>query len=128
MKDQNEIFALVRRYQAAIHTQDIEAFKSLWTGKNNTLISITDSYSGLDSITRDFLIGGIQGAYERIELIAEDIQVRFVAEELAIVIFQYRTECVRRETGESYGIRGLETQVVQKVDGQWKLVHVHYSK
>ncbi len=29
MKDQNEIFALVRRYQAAIHTQDIEAFKSL---------------------------------------------------------------------------------------------------
>ena len=60
------------------------------------------------------MIGGIQGAYERIELIAEDIQVRFVAEELAIVIFQYRTECVRRETGESYGIRGLETQVVQK--------------
>ena len=33
-----------------------------------------------------------------------------------------------RETGEDYGIEGLETQVLRKISGEWKLQHVHYSK
>lgn len=47
-----------------------------------------------------------------------------ISEDVAIVLFQ----CIRRETKEPYSIKGLETQVVVKEDGEWKLAHVHYSK
>lgn len=51
-----------------------------------------------------------------------------ISEDVAIVLFHYHTECIRRETKEPYSIKGLETQVVVKEDGEWKLAHVHYSK
>lgn len=50
-----------------------------------------------------------------------------LTDDTAIVLFSYYTDCIRRETGELYGIEGLETQVYKKQDGDWKLAHVHYS-
>lgn len=129
MKEIEKIKTLVSCYQNAIHTQNKEEFTSLWTKEdNNVLISITHKFEGIESIYQDFLIGGIQHAYTKIDLIAEDIDIKFISDELAIVVFKYHTECIRRESNEEYGIVGLETQVVKKVDHQWKLVHIHYSK
>ena len=124
-----QIKQLVKDYQDAIHTQDRQAFRQLWTCEDhNTLISIANKFEGFKSIYEDFLIGSIQKAYKKIDLITDDINIHFINEELAIVIFQYHTECIKRDTLEEYGIEGLETQVVQKVNNEWKLVHIHYSK
>ena len=45
----------------------------------------------------------------------------------AAAVFAYRTACIRRETGEPHGLRGMETQVYVREPGGWKLAHVHYS-
>lgn len=124
-----EIKDLVYHYKDTIGTQNEEEFRSLSSrNEKNTLISITTLCEGTDSIVRDFLIGGIQAAQESIELVVEGIDVRMISEDVAIVLFHYHTECIRRETKEPYSIKGLETQVVVKEDGEWKLAHVHYSK
>ena len=67
-------------------------------------------------------------SYESIDLIAENIDVRMIDENNAIVVFKYHTECILRDTHEPFGIQGLETQVVVKENNQWKLMHIHYSK
>lgn len=46
---------------------------------------------------------------------------------MAVAVFQYHTECTRRNTGEAYGIEGPETQIWKRMEGQWKLCHDHYS-
>ena len=67
--------------------------------------------------------------YERIKLIKdEDLKINFVNDELAIVIFNYHTQCILRENGEFFGIEGVETQVMIKEAGVWKIIHIHYSK
>ncbi len=127
--DLQAIENVVRKYQDVIHTQNEEDFRSLWANNEYcTMISIRDQYVGIDSIYHDFLIGKIQKAYSDIELIADSIEIHPINEELVIVAFAYHTVCIRRETGEPYGIEGLETQVIVLEDGQWKLLHVHYSK
>lgn len=127
--NKKQIEQLVKAYQNAIHTQEKKEFMDLWTrDSHNVLISITNKYEGIESIYYDFLIDRIQKAYVKIDLIAEDIDIKMINDELAVVIFKYHTECIKRETGEEYGIAGLETQIVQKKDNQWKLVHIHYSK
>lgn len=129
MNNKEKILNLVKAYQKVIHSQNKEDFISLWTCQdNNTLISLTNQFNGIESIYQDFLIGGIQKAYLKIDLIAENIDIHFMNENIAVVVFQYHTECIKRDTGEDYGIAGLETQVLQKIDDQWKLVHIHYSK
>lgn len=125
-----EINEVVTRYIRTIETQDESSFKSLWSGADtDTMISITNIYRGLEKIYSDFLIGGIQAAYTKIDLIADgDPEIHFLDDATAVVIFQYHTECVKREDGSSYGIKGMETQVMKKIHGEWKLCHVHYSK
>ena len=68
-----EIKQLVYNYAKAIHTKNEKDFKALWSSKENTLISLTNRFDGIDSIYNDFLIGGIQRLYESIDLIVEGI-------------------------------------------------------
>jgi len=51
-----------------------------------------------------------------------------ISNQLAIVIFRYHTKFIKRDTGEEYGIAGLETQVTVKENNVWRLLHIHYSK
>ena len=119
---------LVYNYAKAIHTKNEKDFKALWSSKENTLISLTNRFDGIDSIYNDFLIGGIQRLYESIDLIVEGIEIHQIDDNKAIIIFKYHTECIRRDTKEPYGIQGLETQIVIKENNEWKLMHIHYSK
>ncbi|EOS59915.1 hypothetical protein C815_01938 [Firmicutes bacterium M10-2] len=129
MKEEKQISDLVTKYCETIATQNINEFASLWSEqKENMLISLTTLYIGTKAICDDFLIGAIHQAYETIELIADDIQIRMIEKDVAIVVFKYHTECICRKTKEPYGICGLETQVVVKENGQWKFVQIHYSK
>ena len=91
------------------------------------MISITNQFRGIDTIYQNFLIDGIQKSYESIDLITENIDIRMIDENNAIVVFKYHTECILRDTHEPFGIQGLETQVVVKENNQWKLMHIHYS-
>ena len=116
----------VLAYCKAVEKQDQNAFRILFD-RDATLISISTLYNGIDAIADDFL-GAIQRAYQTIRLIPEDIDIHLQENDTAVVIFQYHTECIRREDGSEYGIAGMETQVYIRKDEDWKLIHVHYSK
>ena len=122
----NVIREKVLAYCKAVEKQDQNAFRILFD-RDATLISISTLYNGIDAIADDFL-GAIQRAYQTIRLIPEDIDIHLQENDTAVVIFQYHTECIRREDGSEYGIAGMETQVYIRKDEDWKLIHVHYSK
>lgn len=122
----NMIQKKVLAYCKAVETQDQAAFRELFN-KDATLISISTLYDGVDAIAVDFL-GVIHRAYQTIRLIPENIDIRLQDNDTAIVLFQYHTECIRREDGSEYGIAGMETQVFIRKKSDWKLMHVHYSK
>lgn len=129
MNHKQEITAMVEQYAKAIETQDKEDFCSLWANTPDcVLISITSQYVGVENIYQAFLIDGIKAAYSQIRLITEAVEVHEINENLITVVFRYHTECIRRESGEPYGINGLETQVYIREGESWKLLHVHYSK
>ncbi len=129
MDEKQKINELIKQYQEAIHTQNVQNFRSLWTcDENNIMISVVKKFYGIDAICEDFLIGCIQKAYTTIDLIMDKIDICIISDTLATVILEYHTDCIKRETGERYGIQGVETQLMIKVDNEWKLQHVHYSK
>lgn len=128
-QDQQEILQLIERYKTAIHTQRGEDFLPLWSETCQTsLISLSTCYSGTESIYQDFLVGRIHKAYSSIRLLTKEVQVRMISHTCAMAIFSYSTQCIRRETGEPYGIEGLETQVFVKEEKGWRLVHIQYAK
>lgn len=80
-----EIKQLVYNYAKAIHTQNKKDFKALWSSKENTLISLTNQFNGIDAIYNDFLIGGIQRLYESIDLIIEGIEIHQIDDNKALL-------------------------------------------
>lgn len=125
---QEEILNSVRKYREVVRTQDKQLYDSLFSDRRHCrLISGGNLYEGKESIYADFLIGGIRQAYSAIELVSEDVEITELGGDTAVVTFRYHTECVRRENGEPYGIRGVETQVLVREEGTWKIMHVHYS-
>ena len=122
----NAIRKKVLAYCEAVEKQDQNTFRELFD-RDATLISISTLFDGIDAIANNFL-DAIQKAYRTIRLIPEDIDIRLRENDMAVVIFQYHTECIRRENGSEYGIAGMETQVYIRKDEDWKLIHVHYSK
>lgn len=126
--DEARIRELVGAYCAAVHAQDEAEFEQLWSAQgNNTLVSITKAYVGTAAIVHDFL-DVLRSAYSSIELVADELSLRALGENVALATFRYHTVCTRREDGSPYGIAGIETQVFVKERGQWKLAHIHYSK
>ena len=74
-----EINKVVDNYCAAIHTQNKNDFKSIFSQtKKCSLISVSKIYEGLNSMYADFVLG-LQKLYARIDLIKdEDLQINFV--------------------------------------------------
>jgi hypothetical protein len=117
--NKNKSNGLVDRYIQAIHTQDKDEFMSSWTGsKTDTMISITRVFSGDQAIYQDFLIDLIKQRYSNIDLYSHSQTCHLIDDQTAIVIFAYHTQCTQRDTGEDYGIEGLETQVQRKIGGE----------
>lgn len=129
MNEIKQIETLIDRYKDAVDTQDSNAFRALWSTKTPTMmVSVGQAFSGVDAICEDFLIGRVKQRNESIRIVPEDLQVRQIRDDLAVVLFSYHADCILRETHEPFVMRGMETQLMELEDGEWKLVHVHYSK
>ena len=129
-KDKEAIKELVNKYCKAVNTQEKNDVYSIFSKvQKSNLISVGTIFEGVDSIYQNFLIDLIRKFYTKIELIKdEELKINFINENTAIVIFKYHTDCLLRENGEKFGIKGVETQVVVKEEGEWKITHIHYSK
>ena len=124
---EHEIEQVIARYTAAIHSQDEKEFKSLWTGEpTNTLISGSSVFTGLETICQDFLIGILQKRYSTIALANVGLTSYSLTGDVAVAVFRYHTVCTLRDTGEPYGIAGVETQVMKKTGAGWKIAHIQY--
>jgi len=129
LNTKNQILELVAKYQDLVHNPSKELFNEVFAQNSFcTEIAITDHYKNRTSIYEDFIIGRLQNRFSRIELIADEITINEISDELVIVVFKYHTDCDLRETGEHTGISGLETQVIVKENNEWRILHVHYSK
>ena len=128
-KDLENIKEIINKYCLAVKTQDKDVVYNIFSkNKKCHLISVGTLYEGIDNIYQEFL-GLIKKIYSKIELIKdEELKINLIDDNTAVVIFKYHTDCILRENGEKFGINGVETQLLIKEDGNWKIVHIHYSK
>ena len=125
----DEVLELLEKYKKLVNTQDRELFDEVFVNNDQcNLIAITRHFRGRESIYNDFLLGGIQKNYRFIELISDEVDVYEINDQLVNIVFKYHTDSVLRKTNEPFGFEGLETQVMVKEEGKWKIQHVHYSK
>lgn len=129
MTDRQKCGQLVMDYADVVRTQDRRSFDRVFCERSDCrLISIDREFCGRDAIFEDFLIARIRAKFSEITLVTESLEFVPVSADVMLIVFGYHTECVLRESGEPFGIRGMETQLAVRENGEWRLLHVHYSK
>lgn len=117
-----EVRAAVERYNAAFLGKDLPALRAL-LADDIILYEHSVRNIGLEDVWEHHLRPEIE-AFQDMKGEFTDVRV-WVSGDVALVTRQYSIQATMR--GRQIDARGNETMGWVKRDGQWKVVHIHYS-
>lgn len=130
--DKKLIMDMVKKYTKSVNHGDLhpELINDLWEHSPDVSnINIRGHQKGFDDIRKNF--------YEPIFLVLKDRNLRMTTsprkpaiyffDNTAIVEFYWILNATIKDGNKPIEMAGRETHVYRKANGQWKLVHLHYS-
>ncbi|MBP3730017.1 MAG: nuclear transport factor 2 family protein [Mailhella sp.] len=125
--DQSAVEELVRRYVESVNSCDPEIVNEIWSHDEHvSFVAPAGQFKTYKAIRDDFILGIFAKKFAKRELKKEDLKIHLCGN-MAWIEFKWCFDAVTLG-GEELHNRGLETQIAQKEDGVWKLVHIHYSR
>jgi len=125
--DSEEIKALIAKYTHSIDTCDTTLAAQVWLDSPaDTFIHPLGHEHGFSQIKEHIYETLFGQVFSERKLTAHDISVD-VAGDSAVAEFYWDFAATFRKDGKQITTHGRETQVYYKVEGDWRLAHVHYS-
>ncbi len=122
----NDLVLRVDEYVAGVETLDETRVRALWSAKQPVSFIHPRGRSGsVDEIWAEFYTHTM-GRFSTRTLVPGPISVHRIGE-AAWVEFTWAFDAVLAVDGSPLHTEGRETQVFALEDGEWRLVHVHYS-
>lgn len=121
-----EVRLRMQDYLDVVSNLDMTLACDLWAENDNiSIIAPRNQFFGFDGITKDFLLKAFSSFKSRkLSSLSEVINVYGTS---ANVQLYWQFDTVNAE-GVAHQGRGRETLIFEKIDGKWRLVHVHYSQ
>jgi ketosteroid isomerase-like protein len=125
--DVDDIRRLIALYAKAVDTADVELVKQIWSSSPEvSFIHPLGHERGLDQIA-DHVFRHLMGeTFSERKLSVKDVSIH-VYGDTGWSEFYWDFAAKRRKDGSPVATKGRETQIYHKEQGQWRLVHVHYS-
>lgn len=131
-EEKKRVLDVVAKYTQSVNEGDVhpELIDSLWEHSPDVSnINIRGHQKGFEDIKQNF--------YQPIFAVLKDRNLRMVTEQrepsvyifdnTAIVEFYWKLDAVIKDGNRPVSMLGRETHVMRKINGEWKLVHLHYS-
>ncbi|MEY3052187.1 MAG: hypothetical protein RLY31_1972 [Bacteroidota bacterium] len=117
--------AFVERYAASIDAADTAMARRLWADSPDISFihprGTAYGWEGIVGVYRMFA-----DRFARRHLQPRNLKVS-ESGDAAWLTFEWVFDAVFRDNGAPLQTRGRETQVLRKVGGEWRLLHIHYS-
>lgn len=128
--DNTELLCALELYRQSIdNAEDLSLAEKVWeTDSSVSMIFPLGQAQGWDNVRDTFYKKVMVGRFDKRELTVVGTPRIIVRERFAIVEFDWEFHARKREDGSEITTRGRESQVYEKKDGAWRLVHVHYSQ
>ena len=126
-RDKAEISAQLANYAKSIDTLDLNlASQVWWNSPEASFIHPLGHEHGFEQIKQD-VYEKIMGGYFSERHLSPHDAVIHVYGDSAVVEFYWDFNAKMKKDGSPITTHGRESQVYERKDGGWKLVHVHYS-
>jgi ketosteroid isomerase-like protein len=125
--DEAAIRSLIAAYARSIDAADTRLASTVWASTRDvSFIHPRGHEHGWAAIKTKFYEQTMGQSFSERKLSVKDVAVACYGE-TAWAEFYWDFTAKLRTNGSSVATHGRETQVYRKVDGAWRLVHVHYS-
>jgi len=125
--DEQAIRAQVARYAKSIDDLDLDlAAQVWWDSPEVSFIHPLGHDHGFAEIKQDIYQKIMGGLFSERHLSPHDIVVHLYGDS-AVVEFYWDFNATMKKDGTAVTTHGRETQVYERQQGHWRLVHVHYS-
>ena len=126
--DIHAIHDLQERYAKAVDTVDLKLLGEIWSHSPEvSFIYPLGEEHGFDAIEQHIFENVMGGMFSARDLEMHDVTIH-VNGNAAWSEFHWDFHATRRRDGSAVTTHGVETQIYRKEDGEWRLVHVHYSE
>lgn len=120
-RDESEIRQLQARQQDAWNRHDAKAYAALFTDDGDVVNVAGWRWKGRGEIERQ-LAAAYAVVFRESRLTIVDVDVRFLARDVAIAHVRWTMEGARTPPPIPEPRQGIQTQVLQKRDGAWRIV------
>ena len=121
-----EISKIIDAYCKTINDDDLELVNEIWShGDEVSFIGPSGRYSTYNEIRDNFVHGVFGVNFTKRNLQKEELNIT-VYGDAAWAEFNWVFDATRND-GSPHNTKGRESQFFHKENGQWKLVHIHYS-
>jgi len=125
--DVNEIKSQIAKYAKSIDDLDLDlAAQVWWDSPEVSFIHPLGHDRGFDQIKQDIYQKIMGGLFSERHLSPRDITVHLYGDS-AVVEFYWDFNAKMKKDGSPVTTHGRETQIYERKQGVWRLVHVHYS-
>ena len=126
--DNVAIHRLLDRYAQAVDSVDLTLLGQIWSHSSDvSFIYPLGEEHGFDAIEQNVFEKVMGGMFSARDLKMHDVAI-YVNGASAWSEFHWDFHATLRKDGSAVMTHGVETQVYRKENGQWRLVHVHYSE
>jgi len=125
--DSEKIRSLIAKYTQSVDSADAKMAAEVWLDSPDvSFIHPLGHERGFAQIKRNVYEKLMGQTFSQRKLTAHDISVHIYADS-AVAEFYWDFAAKLRKDGSPLTTHGRETQIYQKQNGMWRLVHVHYS-
>lgn len=126
--DNLAIHHLLDQYAQVVDTVDLKLLAEIWSHSPDvSFIYPLGEEHGFDAIEQHVFEKVMGGMFSARDLKMHDVAI-FVNGDSAWSEFHWDFHATLRKDGSAVTTHGVETQVYRNENGQWRLVHVHYSE
>lgn len=126
--DSAAIHRLLGQYAKAVDTVDLKLLAQIWSHSPDvSFIYPLGEEHGFDAIEQHVFQNVMGGMFSARDLKVHDVMI-YVNGNSAWSEFHWDFHATMRKDGSAVTTHGVETQVYRKENGEWRLVHVHYSE
>lgn len=125
--DQKQITALIAKYAKSVDDVDLSlAAQVWWDSPEVSFIHPLGHDHGFEQIKADIYEKIMGGLFSERHLSPHDIAIHLYGDS-AVAEFYWDFAAKMKKDGSPVTTHGRETQVYERKQGAWRLVHVHYS-
>jgi ketosteroid isomerase-like protein len=130
--ERKRVLDMVQMYTRSVNEGDVhpELIENLWEHSPDVSdINIRGHQKGYEDIKQNFYAPIFAALKDRnLRMVTDQRQPSiYFFDNTAVVEFYWRLDAVTKKDNKAISAEGRETHVLRKKEGEWKLVHLHYS-